>query len=233
MVYVTSLMVSFVVHAFIVCLLILVPLIFFNGLEAEDLVAFLLEPPAPPAAPPLPSPPVKAGHEARPIPLQVGVFAPDKIPEGIPVPDTDFDPVDPGSILAPLPEAPGPGVPGGTGTRLGTIVIPVPPVLPPPPPPYPKPIPIRIGALEQSRLILKVNPVYPPFAIKAHVTGTVVLEALIDEEGSVSTVKVLSGHVLLVDAAVQAVKQWKYSPTMLNGEPVPVIATITVVFRLD
>jgi len=232
-VYLTSLMVSLIVHVFMICLLILVPLIFFNVLQAEDLVAFLLEPPAPPAAPPPASPAVKAEHAARPMRLQASVFAPDRIPEGIPAPDTDFDPVDPGSIIAPLSEAASPGGHGGTGTRFEPAVISVPPVLPPPPPPNPKPRPIRVGALEQSKLILKVNPVYPPLAIKAHVTGTVVLEALIDEEGIVSTVKVLSGHVLLVDAAVQAVKRWKYSPTVLNGEPVPVIATITVVFRLD
>jgi protein TonB len=233
MVYVTSLMVSFSVHVIVICLLILVPLIFFNGLQAEDLVTFLLEPPAPPAAPPPPSPPVKAGHAARPVQLQEGVFAPEKIPEGIPAPDTDFDPVDPGSIVALVPGAPVSGVHWGTGTRFEPIGISALPVLPPPPPPKPTRSPIRVGALEQSKLILKVNPVYPPLAIKAHVTGTVVLEAAIDEEGSVSAVQVLSGHVLLVDAAVQAVKQWKYSPTVLNGEPVPVIATVTVVFRLD
>jgi len=232
-IYATSLMVSFIVHVFIICLLILVPLIFFNVLQAEDLVAFLLEPPAPWAAPPPPITAAKAGHAARPMPLQVGVYAPDKIPEGIPAPDTDFDPVDPGSIIPAIPGALGPGVPWGTGTKVGPVAIPAPPFLPPPSPPSPKRTPIRVGALEQSKLILKVNPQYPPLAIKAHVTGTVVLEALIDEEGIVSTVKVLSGHVLLVDAAVQAVKLWKYSPTVLNGEPVPVIATITVVFRLD
>jgi protein TonB len=55
----------------------------------------------------------------------------------------------------------------------------------------------------------------------------------VDEEGSVSTLKVLSGHPLLVDAALQAVKQWRYSPTVMNGEPVPVIATVTVIFRLN
>jgi protein TonB len=78
-----------------------------------------------------------------------------------------------------------------------------------------------------------VNPVYPVIAVKARIMGTVILEAVLDEEGGISTVKVLSGHPFLADAAVQAVKQWKYSPTILNGEPVPVIATITVVFRLD
>jgi len=78
-----------------------------------------------------------------------------------------------------------------------------------------------------------VNPAYPPLAAKAHVQGSVILEAVVDEEGSVSTLKVLSGHPLLVEAALQAVRQWKYSPTVLNGEPVSVIATVTVIFRMN
>ena len=75
-------------------------------------------------------------------------------------------------------------------------------------------------------------PIYPPLAVKAGVEGTVVLLADIDVDGNVANYKVLSGHLLLRNAAIEAVRQWKYSPTILTGEPVPVRATITVVFAL-
>ena len=69
-------------------------------------------------------------------------------------------------------------------------------------------------------------------AKRARVSGVVILQVTVDEEGSVSDVRTLRGHPLLDDAAITAVKQWKYSPTLLNNEPVPVIATVTVIFNL-
>jgi protein TonB len=88
------------------------------------------------------------------------------------------------------------------------------------------------GDVQESKLLLKVVPVYPALAIVARAAGSVILEAEIDEEGNVANVKIVSGHPLLVNAAAQAVKRWKYSPTLLNGEPQSVLATVTVVFRL-
>ena len=107
---------------------------------------------------------------------------------------------------------------------------------PPPPPPPPRPVkrePIRVGGnVQESKLIKKIEPVYPELAKRARVQGVVILQVTVDEEGSVSEIRVLRGHPLLDDEAVRAVKQWKYSPTLLNGEPVPVIATVTVIFNL-
>ena len=104
--------------------------------------------------------------------------------------------------------------------------------MPKPKPPVPH-ILVRVGGdVQESKLLLKVVPVYPALAIAAHAAGSVILEAEIDEEGNVANVKIVSGHPLLVKAAAQAVKQWKYSPTLLNGEPQAVLATVTVVFRL-
>lgn len=95
------------------------------------------------------------------------------------------------------------------------------------------PAPIRVGTqVLESKLIKKVEPVYPELAKRARVSGTVVMAVIVDEWGNVSDVRVNSGHPLLDGAAVTAVRQWKYSPTLLNGEPVPVIATVTVVFGL-
>jgi protein TonB len=230
MVYFTSLLVSLIVHAVILCLLVVVPLVFFNMLQAQELLTFLIEPPPPPVQPPPPSPPAKAVAVHR-GPTTTGYGIPDKIPKGIP-------PADDADAAPPIPNLmiPGLAVPGspqgGMGASIARLLENEPNKVEAPLPPHPKQ-PIRVGMLEPSKLIYKVNPVYPTIAVKAHVSGTVVLEALVNEEGSVSMVKVLSGHAFLVDAAVQAVKQWKYSPTVLNGEPVPIIATVTVIFRLD
>jgi TonB family protein len=89
--------------------------------------------------------------------------------------------------------------------------------------------PIRVGGnVQESKLIRRVEPVYPELAKQARVQGRVVLVITVDEEGNVSEIKVTNGHPLLYEAAVMAVRQWKYSPTLLNGEPVPVITTVTV-----
>lgn len=105
-----------------------------------------------------------------------------------------------------------------------------------PPPTFPKPLkvqPLRVGGnVQETNVIRRVEPVYPEAAKRAHVSGMVVLEAKVDEQGNVSEARVIQGHPLLNEAAIQAVKQWKYSLTLLNGQAVPVIATATVVFQL-
>ncbi len=109
---------------------------------------------------------------------------------------------------------------------------------PPPPsvaPPLPaKRAPIRVGgSVMESRLIRKVDPQYPKLAHKARVEGSVLLELMVDENGSVAGTKVIQGHPLLTQAAVDAVRQWKYVPAILNGSPAAVNATVTVKFKLD
>jgi protein TonB len=90
---------------------------------------------------------------------------------------------------------------------------------------------MRIGGnIKESLLIRKVMPVYPELAKRARVSFTVILVIVVDEEGNVSDIKIQQGHPLLNDAAVTAVKQWKYTPTVLNGEPVPITGTVNVVF---
>ena len=93
--------------------------------------------------------------------------------------------------------------------------------------------PIRVGGnVQQSKLISKVDPVYPEEARNARVSGAVILQATINELGEVVEIQILRGHPLLDYAAVNAVKEWRYSPTYLNGEAVPVIATVSVIFNL-
>jgi len=122
------------------------------------------------------------------------------------------------------------GVPGGV---VGGVLGGAPPP-PPPPPPRPKKVePLRVGGnVQESRILRRVDPVYPELAKRARVETTVILEVNVDEEGNVASIRVIRGHPLLDAAATEAVKQWKYSPTLLNGEPVPVIATVTVIFKL-
>jgi protein TonB len=86
------------------------------------------------------------------------------------------------------------------------------------------------GAVREPQLVKMVPPVYPKMASMARVSGTVVLEATVTDRGTVEAINVISGHPLLVEAAIHCVKQWQYEPTMLNGTPVPVILTAKVNF---
>jgi protein TonB len=115
------------------------------------------------------------------------------------------------------------------------IAVPTaPPPAPPPPVPAAKATPYRRGGIVQAaNLIYQVNPVYPVIAKITHTQGVVILEAQINKDGSIDSLRVLSGSPLLAQAALDAVKQWKYRPTLLNGEPTDVITTITVTFTLQ
>jgi TonB family protein len=113
-------------------------------------------------------------------------------------------------------------------------------VAPPPPPPPPPgggsgaPSRIRVGAnVQQANLINQVPPVYPPLAMQAKIEGVVQMSAIIDKEGRVANLQLMSGHPLLVPAALEAVKQWVYKPTLLNGQPVEVATQINVNFSLS
>jgi TonB family protein len=104
---------------------------------------------------------------------------------------------------------------------------------PPPPPPPPTPATTRIGGdVAQANLISSVPPAYPPFARAAQVQGVVLLQAQISKDGAVEDLRVISGHPLLTDAALKAVRQWRYRPQMLNGQAIPVMTTITVDFTM-
>ena len=120
----------------------------------------------------------------------------------------------------------GDGIPGGF-VESGT------PVATPPPPPTPEQ-PRHVGGVINAPIKIRdVSPVYPAIAQSAHVEGWVILEAVIDERGRVSETRVLKHVPLLDEAAETAVRQWVYSPTLLNGQPIPVVMTVTVQFRLE
>ena len=108
------------------------------------------------------------------------------------------------------------------------------PPQPPPPPIEHAPEPLRIGGdVAAARLIHRVQPVYPALARQARVQGTVRLEAIIHENGEIANLRVISGHPLLIQASLDAVEQWRYQPTSLNGQSMAVITTIDVNFRLE
>lgn len=118
-----------------------------------------------------------------------------------------------------------PGIPGGLGSGLA--------MPPPPPPAVQRPAPVRPGGnIREPKKVFDVAPVYPSIAAGARIEGMVILEAVINERGGVERVKVLRSVALLDAAAIDAVEQWRYTPTLLNGTPVPVLMTITINFTL-
>jgi protein TonB len=118
------------------------------------------------------------------------------------------------------------GVPIGLGSGIAEP-------FPPPPPIAEAPVPVRPGgSIREPKKIFDVPPVYPVIASTARVEGMVILEAVISERGGVERVKVLRSVPLLDAGAIEAVKQWRYTPTLLNGTPVPVLMTITITFML-
>ena len=88
------------------------------------------------------------------------------------------------------------------------------------------------GTVQQAQLILRIEPRYPPLAVQTRKEGTVLLHAMISVEGRITALEVVSGPPLLVQSALDAVRQWRYRPTYLSGEPVEVETSITVIFRL-
>jgi periplasmic protein TonB len=106
-------------------------------------------------------------------------------------------------------------------------------VLPPPPAPKPNVRPFRTSSMLQGSLIHSVQPAYPPLARAARIQGSVVLSAIIGKDGAIENLRALSGHPMLVTAAINAVSQWRYRPYILNNEPIEVETRITVNFTLD
>ena len=126
------------------------------------------------------------------------------------------------------------GVPGGVaggamGGVLGGIISSAPAVVPK----AATPQRVRVSqGVSQGLLVHQVKPNYPPLARQARIQGTVVLQAVISKDGSIEHLTLVSGHPMLAPAAIEAVKQWKYKPYFLNGEPVEVDTTINVNFTL-
>ncbi len=235
-----TVMVGFIVQITLVAVLILIPLIRYEVLPSTTLTSFLVAPPPPPPPPPPPqaAPPVKV---VKVIPRQFDagkLMAPKVIPKEVATIKEEELPPPTSGVGGVVGGVPG-GVAGGiAGGVLGGIIGGVPSAAPPPPPP-PKPVEkapqrIRVGGnVQQAKLVRQPRPMYPPLAKQARIQGVVKLSAIISKDGTIQHLEVISGHPLLVPAALEAVKQWVYQPTLLNGEPVEVITQIDVNFTLS
>jgi protein TonB len=183
---------------------------------------------APPPPPPPPPPPAPEVHQVivKPQMMNNQLTAPTKIPKEIKmVAEKEAPPSSFG--VAGMEGMGGSGAAGGViGSVFGNSTPqPVVKVA------APKKIAISSG-VATGLLIQEVRPIYPPIAKAARQSGTVVLHALISKTGTIEDLKVISGNAMLQSAALDAVRQWRYRPYMLNGEPVEVDTTINVVFNL-
>jgi protein TonB len=216
-----SVILSAILQISALLVLILIPLIYTQALPKAMLATLLVAPPPPPPPPP---PPVKtiikpvarliqSGQliQPRANPKDVAVFKEAELPPDV-VNNTNQSGVFGG--------IPGQGIIAGNG-----------PVLPPPKPTAPARIK-QGGEVTAASIITQTRPAYPPLARQARIQGSVVLHAIIDKEGKVAQLEVVSGHPLLVQSAIEAVKQWRYKPTQLNGDPVEVDTTIQVTFTM-
>src|SRR5216684_5777166 len=235
-----TVVVSFLVQMVGIIAAIIIPLFVTDQLPKTQLTSFLVAPPPPP--PPPPPPAAAAPKIVKVIPRQFDagkLMQPKAIPKEITMIKEEELPAATG-VQGVVGGVPG-GVPGGVaGGVIGGIIGSVPTAAPPPPPPpkeAPKPVTpqrIRVGGNVQAAMAIRApKPSYPPLAKQARIQGVVRLNAVIGKDGTIQDLKAASGHPLLVPAALEAVRQWLYKPTLLNGEPVEVVTVIDVNFTLS
>jgi periplasmic protein TonB len=221
---------SFGLQSVVIGLLLLIPLLTTVGLRASR----ILQPPTSFGAPPPPRP--------RPIERQrPAQIAQSNLAHNVPIAPQSIPPKV--AIINEVEAPPqvsystGPGVEGSTGdgeeegvrkgSGSGT------PAVAPLPPPVPNVHTFRTSSILEGSLIRRVQPAYPPLARSVRVQGAVVLAALIGKEGMIENLRLVSGHPMLVPAAIAAVSQWRYKPYILNGEAIEVETQITVNFILS
>jgi periplasmic protein TonB len=220
--------VAFILEAIIVGVMILIPLIFTEALPKTQMMTLLVAPPPPPPPPPPAAAPVKIVKVVQTDIVNGELRTPTKIPKKIEMIKEDEAPP-PSAAMGVVGGVPG-GVPGGSmGGVIGSVLSSTPTVAPK----IAAPQRVRVSSgVVQGLLVRKVNPVYPPLARQARIQGTVILQAQISKEGNIENLTLISGHPMLAPAAIEAVKQWKYRPYLLNGEPCEVDTQIMVNFTL-
>ena len=214
---------SFLVQLGIIGFMVLIPLLFTEALPNLQSAMALVAPPPPP-----PPPPPAEVHIVKQVQTDIvngQLRTPTKIPKKVEmIKEEEAPPPMTSGVVGGVPG----GVPGGSmGGVMGSIIgtnTAVPTI---------KPQRIRVSSgVTQGLVIHKVEPNYPPIAKTARVSGTVILQAVISKEGTIENLRVVSGHPLLTQSAVEAVKQWRYRPYILNGDPVEVETTVEVHFTL-
>jgi protein TonB len=216
---------SFALQTLAIAILLMLPLIYTEAIPRLHLVSMS-------AALPPPGPPPMGSHYPNTGIRQSNMFdglvvSPPNIPIAV-KPVIDDSPPEEGVACSIC-------VPGGMGPASNTNAIPgglgiTTTVMPPPPRPAPPP---RISHMMEGNLIYKVQPVYPPLARQARIQGSVFLRAIISRTGTIENLSVISGHPMLVGAAIEAVHQWRYRPYILNDERVEVETQVTVNFSLS
>lgn len=227
---------SFVINILAIIVMLLIPLAFTEQLPSAQLLTFLVAPPPPPPPPP------PAAEQVRRVVRQIetdvlssgALRTPTKIPQKVQMIKEDEAPPPMPASGGVVGGVPG-GIPGGQmGGVIGSVIsassslAAVPKFVPT------APQRIRISAgVTKGMLIQRIEPTYPTLARSARVQGDVVLSAIINTNGQIENLQLVSGHPMLVPAAIAAVKQWHYKPYLLNGQPVEVETTITVIFTLS
>src|SRR6266567_3740794 len=211
---------SFGLQAVIIGIMVLIPLLFTEALPKAQLMMSLVAPPPPPPAA------VKIVKTVQTDLVNGALRTPTKIPKKIEMIKEEEAPPPSMGVVGGVPG----GVPGGSmGGVMGSIIGGTPTAVPK----------VAVQRIRVSQgvvaglVIHKVQPNYPQLAKTARVQGNVQLAALIGKDGTIQNLHVLSGHPLLTQAALDAVKQWRYKPYILNGEPVEVDTQITVIFSLS
>ena len=208
----------------LVGLMVLMPLIFTEALPKQQLMTFLVAPPPPPPPPPPAAAPVKIVKQVQTDLVNGQLRTPTKIPQKVQMIKEDEAPPAMASsgVVGGVPG----GIPGGQmGGVIGGIISSTPVAVPK----VAMPTRQRVSSgVISGLLIRRVNPAYPPLARQARIQGQVLLRAQISKEGAIENLQLISGHPMLVQSALDAVKQWKYKPYLLNGEPVEVDTEIQV-----
>jgi len=234
-----STLLSFVLQLFLIGLLLLLPLWFTDVLPKQQLLTLLEAPPPPPPPPP----PVAATPSAAKVMKVTSnitngrLRTPSRIPSRVQMIKEDDAPPPVATTGGVVGGVPG-GIPGGQlDGVIGGIIssssrpLAVPRLSQPPPPAVQR---VRVSqGVTKGLLIYRVEPAYPPLAKQARIQGVVVLTAIIGKDGNVQNLQIVNGHPLLAPAAIEAVKQWRYKPFLLNGQPVEVETTVTVNFRVQ
>jgi protein TonB len=228
---------SFTSQLFLIGLVLLLPLWFTDVLPKQQLLTFLEAPPPPPPPPP---PAASTPPAAKVVKVTSNIAngrlrTPSRIPAKVEMINEDDAPPPVAATSGVVGGVPG-GIPGGQlGGVIGGIISSS--SSPAAVPTLSKPVPtvkrVRVSpGVIKGLLIYRVEPAYPPLAEEARIQGVVVLTALIDKGGNIQSLQVVSGHPLLARAAIDAVKQWRYKPFLLNGQPLEVETTVTVTFHV-
>lgn len=223
---------SFLLEGVLVGVLILIPLWFTDVLPKQQLLTFLEAPPPPP--PPPPAAPATTAVRVVKVTSDIAngqLRTPSRIPTKVHLIKEDDAPP-PAAISGGVVG----GVPGGIpGGQLGGVIGGVISSSSSAVPNLSKPVPQRVRisqGVSKGLLISRTEPTYPPLARQARIQGVVVLNAIIDKDGNIQNLQIVSGHPMLGPAAIEAVKQWRYKPFLLNGQPTEVETAVTVTFQL-